>query len=50
MDFQDVAFLPSRASFYVTFFGIKNNLWTATSLRTVVGGRQGHAPCNVFLF
>ena len=33
MGFQDVAFLPE-------------DLWTTTCLRTVVGGRQGHAPCK----
>ena len=37
MGFQDVAFIPSRASFSTTF------------LRTVVGRKQGHAPCDVLL-
>ena len=48
MSFQDVPFLLSRAIFSTIF--LKNHgrgeiLMTATSHRTVVVGRQGHATC-----
>ena len=48
MDFQDVVFLPSLASVSTIF--LKNHgggeiLMTATSLRTVVVGKQWHATC-----
>ena len=51
MGFQDVAFLPSRASFYTTF--LKNcgggcEVGTVTYNKAVVGGKQGHAPCKMF--
>ena len=52
MGYQDVAFLPSRASFSTTFLkncGRGESLGTTTFLKTVVGGRQGHAPCEVLL-
>ena len=52
MSFLDVAFLPSQGSFSTTF--IKNcdrgeNLWITAYLKTVVGGKQGHAPCKILL-
>ena len=53
MGFQDVAFLPSRDSVYTTFHkncGRGESLGTATYLSSVVGGKQGHAPCKIFLF
>ena len=37
MSFQDVAFLPSRARF------------STICLKTVVGGKQGNAPCKILL-
>ena len=52
MGFQDVAFLPSRASFSTTFlksYGRGESLVTTTCLKTVVGGKQGHAPCKILL-
>ena len=50
MGFQDVAFLLSRASFYNTCLNIcgrGEGLRTTACLRTVVGGKQGHAPCEI---
>ena len=50
MCFQDVAFLPSRASFSTTFpknCGRGKRLRTTICHRTVVGGKQGHAPCTI---
>ena len=50
MDFQDVAFLPSRASSSTTFLkncGRGYNLGTATCLQTVVGAKRWHAPCEM---
>ena len=51
--FQDVAFLPpSRASFCTTVLkncGRGESLWTTTYNRTVVVGKQGHAPCRICL-
>ena len=52
MGFQDVAFLPSRASFFTTFLincGIDESVRTAACLRTVVGGKHGRAPCKILL-
>ena len=52
MGFQDVAFPPSRASFSTTFSnncGSGESLRAITCLRTVVGVRQGHAPCGILL-
>ena len=46
--FQDLLFQPSEASFYTTF--LKNcgiGLGTATCPKTVVGGNQADATCNV---
>ena len=48
--FQDVTFLPSWASFATTFLNKcdgGDSLWTATCLKSVVGGKQGHAPCKM---
>ena len=52
MGFQDVALLLSGASFPTTF--VKNcgrcyGLGTTTCFKTVVGGKQGHAPCKILL-
>ena len=50
MGFQDAAFLPSRASFFNTFFtkcGRGESLGTTTCLKTEVGGMQWHAPCKI---
>ena len=54
MGFQDVAFLPSRASFFTTF--LKNcdrreSLWIITCLKIVVGVSKGmrtdpHTPLS----
>ena len=52
MDFQDVAFLPSRTRFSTTFLkncGRDESLGTTTCLKNVVGGKQGHALCNIHL-
>ena len=52
MGFQDVAFMPSQASFSTTFLkkcGRGESLGTTTCLKTVVGGKQGHAPCKILL-
>ena len=45
MGLQDVAFVPSRASFYITF--IKNyrrgkSFGTSTYLQTAIGSKQCH--------
>ena len=50
MGFPDVAFLPSLASSSTTF--LKNccgggSLGIATCHETVVGGKHGHAPCEI---
>ena len=48
--FQDVAFLPSRASFSTTFLQscARNEcLVTTTCLIALVWGKQGHAPCKI---
>ena len=47
--FQDVAFLP-QANFSASFlkkYDRGESLGTTTCLRTVVGGKQGHAPCKI---
>ena len=47
---QDVVFLPSKASFSTTFLlncGASKSLRATTCLKTVVGGKQGHAPCKI---
>ena len=52
MGLQDVAFLPSTASFYTTnlkYSGRGECLGTTTCLITVVGDKQGHAPCKILL-
>ena len=52
MSLQDVAFLPSRASFSTTFSknsGIGGNLVFTTCHKTVVRGKQGHALCKILL-
>ena len=49
MGFQDVAFLPSKASLPTTFHtncGRGESLRTTTCPKTVVGGKQGRGPCN----
>ena len=51
MDFQDVAFLPSRASFSVTFLndcGGGGGLGTTTYLKTVLGVSMGMPPVKYF--
>ena len=48
MGFQDVAFLSSRAGFSTTFLnncGRGESFVTTTCTKTVVGVKQGHAPC-----
>ena len=50
MGFEDVAFLPSQASFSTTFLkncGRSVSLGTTTCPKTVVGGKQGHAPSKM---
>ena len=50
MGFLDVALLPSRAGYSTAFVedcGRGEYLGTTTCLRTVVGGKQGHAPCQI---
>ena len=52
MSFQDVAFVPFRASFFTTYLkvcGRGESLGTTTCLGTVVWGTQGHAPCKILL-
>ena len=49
MGFQDVALLPSRASFYTTFLKhCGRGLGTATCLKTVVGVAVGMLPVKCF--
>ena len=53
MVIQDVAFLPSRASFPTTFLkncGRDESLVNTTCLKTVVVGNLGHAPCKILSF
>ena len=50
MSVQDAVFLPSRTSFSNTFLkncGRDKSLGTTTCPKTVVGGKQGHATCNI---
>ena len=50
MGFQDVVFLPSRASFFTTILtncGIGESLWTNTCHKTLVGGKQWHSPSKI---
>ena len=50
MNFQDVAFLPSRASLSTTCLkncGRGECFKTTTCPNTVVEGMQGHAPCKM---
>ena len=52
MGFLVVAFLPSKVSFYTTFFkhcGRGESFGAFTCLRTVAWCRQGHAACKIFL-
>ena len=49
MGFQDVVFLPSLASFSSTFLIVVEKLGTTTCLKTVTGGKQGHAACKTLL-
>ena len=53
MGFQDVTFLPCRASFPTPFLencGRDESLGSTTCLSTVVGGKQVHAPCMICFF
>ena len=50
MGFPDVTFLPTPTRIYTMFFtnrGRGEGLGTTKCLRTVVGGKQGHAPCRI---
>ena len=50
MSIKDVTLLPSRASFHTTFLkncGRSESLGITTCPKTVVGGKQGHAPCKI---
>ena len=50
MGFQDVACLTSRANFSTHFeknCGRGESFGTTTCGKTVVRGRQGHAPCVI---
>ena len=52
MGVPDVAFLPSRASSYTTFLthcGRGESLGITICTKTVVEGKQGHAPCKIHL-
>ena len=52
MGFQDVVFLPIRASFFTTFLrncGSGDSIRTTTCHKTVVGGKQGNAAYKIFL-
>ena len=49
MGFQDVAFLPSRASFSTMFLkncGRCKSLRTTTCPKTMAWAKQRHAPCK----
>ena len=53
MCFQDVAFLPSGASFSTTFLencGTGDSLGTITCLKAVVGVSKGRLPVRYFHF
>ena len=45
MGFQDVELLPSTT--LLKHCGRGESLETATCPKTVVGGKQGHAPCKI---
>ena len=50
MGFQDVAFLPSRASFSATFLkncGRGECFRTSTCAKTMVVGKHGYASCKM---
>ena len=50
MVFQDVAALPSRASFSTTFLndrGRIESLMTTTFHKTFIRGKQGHDPSKI---
>ena len=50
MGFPDVAFQPFRASLFTTLLkncGRGESLETTTCPKTVVGGKQGHAPWKI---
>ena len=52
MGLQDVAFLPFQTSCYTTFLmncGKGEILTTATYVRDLIVGKQGHAPCKILL-
>ena len=52
MGFHNVTFLLSEASFSATFLnncGRGESLRTTTCLRSLVGCRQGHDPCEILL-
>ena len=52
MGFQDVVFLSPEVVFpphFLKNFSKGECLRPTTCLRTVVGGRQGYAPCNILL-
>ena len=52
MGFQDVAFLPSIASFSTTFLkncGRGESLRATTCPTTVVVGKQWYGPCKILL-
>ena len=46
MSFQDVS---SFSTSFINNCGRDESLGIMTCLKTVVGGRQGHAPCRVFM-
>ena len=51
MSFNDVAFVPSRATFAATFLkncGVGENLRTTTCIKTVVGVSKGVLPVKYF--
>ena len=53
LGFQDVAFLPYRASFYTTFIkhcGRGEGLWTTTCLKLWLGVSKGMLPVRYFRF
>ena len=50
MIFQEIAFLHSKASYHTVFHkngGRGGSNRTTTCLRTVDGGKQAHALCNI---
>ena len=46
MGFQDVAYLHTRASFFTIFLKKIAVQVKASGPTTMVGGKQGHAPCT----